>query len=282
MMSDFPRTKIGNLSVPRLMPGTNWFLGFSHTSHAKDHQIKECMTRQRIASILEVFMNNGIDALYGGTPQTTHVTEAVKEVEDRTGRGITRICIPSLNINDGPEALAESERTLDAFAAMGTKICMPHQNTTDALIDRRNHRIANMEVYLKMIRDRGMIPGLSTHTPEAPVYADETGLDVEAYCQIYIAAGFLMQVEVDWVHQMIWKRKKPVITIKPLAAGRLLPIVGLGFSWGTLRDCDMIAIGTMTPEEAAESIEISRALLEKRAPKVELQVTRSKASLLGK
>jgi len=78
-----------------------------------------------------------------------------------------------------------------------------------------------MDRVCKMIRDRGMVAGLSTHMPETPVYADESGLDVETYIQIYNAAGFLMQVEVDWVHRVIHEARKPVMTIKPMAAGRL-------------------------------------------------------------
>ena len=35
-MKEFPRTMVGGISLPRLLIGTNWFLGYSHTSLAKD------------------------------------------------------------------------------------------------------------------------------------------------------------------------------------------------------------------------------------------------------
>jgi len=70
------------------------------------------------------------------------------------------------------------------------------------------------------------------------------------------------------------------MTIKPLAAGRLLPPTGLQFVWSTLRDCDMVTIGTMSTYEAEESIELSLSILEKRKAGVELQVTRSKRNIL--
>lgn len=124
-----------------------------------------------------------------------------------------------------------------------------------------------------------MLPGLSTHMPETIVYADETGLDVETYLSIYNAAGFLMHLEIDWVHRLIWRAKHPVITIKPLAAGRLLPLVGLAFNWSTIRDVDMVAVGTSTPDEAREVIEVSRAVLEHRVADVQLQETRSKQTV---
>jgi hypothetical protein len=156
---------------------------------------------------------------------------------------------------------------------------MPHQCITDALMDRMHKEIRDIDTYTTMIRERGMIPGLSTHMPESVVYADETGADVETYIQLYNAAGFLMQVEADWVMRIIQNAKKPVMTIKPLAAGRLLPVVGLSFVWNTIRDQDMVTIGTTTPDEAREVIDISLNLLEKRSPDNELQRTRSKSSL---
>jgi hypothetical protein len=69
------------------------------------------------------------------------------------------------------------------------------------------------------------------------------------------------------------------MTIKPLAAGRLLPVVGLAFVWSTIRDQDMVTVGTTTPEEARELIELSLDLLNRRIPDYELQRTRSKKSL---
>ena len=124
-----------------------------------------------------------------------------------------------------------------------------------------------------------MIPGLSTHMPESIVVADKMEADVETYVQIYNADGFLMQVEADWVMRIIASAKKPVMVIKPLAAGRLLPVVGLAFVWNTLRDQDMVAVGTTTPDEAREVIDLSLDLLERRTPSNELQRTRSKQSL---
>ena len=274
----FPRTMIEDLSVSRLMIGTNWFLGYSHTSKAKDKDIVEAMTSERIADIVEVFMNAGVDTLYGIRPDKK-LEQGIAEAEQRTGRKCITIAIPSFPLGDGADSLAEAERTLDTFAELGASLCMPHQCTTDAFVNRRTKSIAGIEPYLAMIRERGMLPGLSTHMPETPGYADRTGLDVATYIQIYNAAGFLMQIEIDWVQRMIWQAKKPVITIKPLAAGKLPPLVGLSFVWSTLRDQDMVCIGTNSPNEAKEVIEYSLSILEHRVPRVELHETRSKGSL---
>jgi hypothetical protein len=80
--------------------------------------------------------------------------------------------------------------------------------------------------------------------------------------------------------RIIRNAKKPVMTIKPLAAGQLLPPVGLAFVWNTIRDQDMVTIGTTTPDEAREVIDLSLDYLNRRLPDTELQATRSKASLV--
>lgn len=276
-MTIFPRTMVGGVSLPRLLIGSNWFLGYSHTSSAKDKFIKAYQDRDGMAQILTTFLEYGIDAVMG--PMSPKLEEALQEAEQRSGKSLIRILTPHFNIVPGGPAEMEPERIFDECKALNATFCMPHQAITDALVDRMTMKIRDLDKYTKMIRERGMVPGLSTHMPESVVYADKQGADVETYIQLYNAAGFLLQVEADWVMRIIKNAKKPVMTIKPLAAGRLLPVVGLAFVWNTIRDCDMVTIGTTTPDEAREVVEISLDLLDKRLPENELQRTRSKSSL---
>jgi len=276
-MTEFPRTTVGGVSVSRMLIGTNWFLGYSHTSRAKDAFIKSYQTRERVADILTVFFERGVDTVMG--MPVPMLSDAIADAQERTGREAKLILTPGFNVlPDGPKE-SEPERVFDTCKELGATFCFPHQSVTDALVDRMHKKIRDIDRYTAMIRDRDMIPGLSTHMPESVIYADNTGADVETYIQIYNAAGFLMQVEADWVMRIIRNAKKPVMTIKPLAAGRLLPVVGLAFVWNTLRDQDMVTVGTTTPDEAREVVDISLDLLERRVPANELQRTRSKRSL---
>lgn len=277
MNTEFPRTMVGGVSLPRLIVGTNWFRGYSHTSVAKDNFIKGYQTSKNIADIITVFMEAGVDAVMG-MPDPL-MRDAINDAQDRTGRKAILIMTPDFNILPGGPADNEPERVFDRCKELGATFCFPHQWITDMLIDRMNEVIRGYDVYARLIRERGMIPGLSTHMPESVVIADKSGADVESYIQLYNAAGFLMQVEADWVMRVIQNAKKPVMTIKPLAAGRLLPLVGLAFVWNTIRDQDMVTIGTTTPDEAREVLDISLSLLDRRLPVNELQKTRSKRSL---
>jgi hypothetical protein len=276
-MNEFPRTTVGGVSVSRMIIGTNWFLGWSHASAAKDQFIRTYHNRQSIADVLEVFFRRGIDTVMG--PLHPLLREALDETEQRAGRAGILITTPHFNILPNGPADLEPERVFDACRQGGATICMPHQCMTDALLDKMHEKIRDIDRYTRLIRERGMVPGLSTHMPETVIYADKTGVDVATYIQIYNAIGFLMQVEVDWVMRIIKNAQKPVMTIKPMAAGRLLPPVGLAFVWNTIRDQDMVTVGTTTPDEAREVIELSLDFLNRRLPDNELQKTRSKKSL---
>lgn len=276
-MTEFPRTTVGGVSLSRMIIGTNWFLGYSHTSKAKDKFIKEFQDRKKIADILVTFFEYGIDTVMA--PYSELIVNAMKDAEDRTGRKGIYISTPSFNILPGGPEQMEPERVFDDCKKLGATFCFPHQCVTDALLDRMHTVLRDYSKYAKMIRERDMIPGLSTHMPESVIIADQTEADVASYIQIYNAAGFLMQVEVDWVMRIINNAKKPVMTIKPLAAGRLMPVVGLAYSWNTIREQDMVTIGTTTVDEAKEVIELSLDILNNRVPTYELQQTRSKSSL---
>jgi hypothetical protein len=276
-MTEFPRTDVGGVSVSRMIIGTNWFMGYSHTSKAKDDFIKGYQSRDSIVAILKVFLEYGVDTVMSG-PRPL-MCEALEEARNATGKDIQHVVTPSFSVKPGGPPENDPEKVFDHCVEIGASICMPHQSVTDRLLDKLNGEIRDYDRYAAMIRERGMVPGLSTHMPEAVVIADKTEADCETYIQILNAAGFLMQVEADWVMRIIKNAKKPVMTIKPLAAGKLLPVVGLTFAWNAIREQDMVTIGTTTPDEAREVVELSLDLLERRLPDNELQTTRSKKSL---
>lgn len=284
-MNAFPRTTVGDLSVSRMVIGTNWFLGYSHCTRAKDAYIQEHVAdRKRIADIIETFARAGVDTIIG-LISVPVLAEAIREAEDRTGREIIVISTPHFTVTkrtpfDGFDR-DEVERVLDSEAKLGTSICLPHSCVVDQMVDRATREIRQMAPLVKAIRDRGMSPGLSTHMPESIIYADETDLDVDTYISIFNAMGFLMSIEVDWVASIIHNARKPVLTIKPMAAGQIRPLQGLTFSWNAIRDQDMVAVGAMSPAEAQELVDLSLRILEHRHPDVALQETRSKSAVKG-
>lgn len=282
-MTEFPRTIVGGVSMPRMIIGSNWFLGYSHSTPARDKLIHESFTDyRRLADLLEVFMRAGVDAVMG-FGRNELLQAGKKEAEQRTGRPCIIVSTPSLPHDRSTAANGfdmDAIRTLlDAEVACGATFCMPHTSTTDDMVDNCTREVRHMAPVFAEMRQRGLIPGLSTHLPQTIVFTDETGLDAETYIAIYNAMGFLMPLEVDWTHRIIHNARKPVMTIKPMAAGHIRPFQALHFVWNTLRPQDMVTVGCMTPDEAREVVELSMSILERRAAELELQETRSKATV---
>jgi len=267
MSNPFPRTTVAGVSLSRMIIGTNWMLGYSHTTAAADESIRSrnCGT-DAIADILEAFLGSGVDTIMVEMRGRRTMRDALKRTEDRTGKRIVRIDTPVINVDDTPAARREAEAAIAESARNGATFCLPHHSSVEQLVLKNSRAIPRLPDYLSMVRDHGMIPGLSAHMPELVVFSDLNRYDVETYIQIYNCAGFLMQVEIKYVHSIIWSARKPVMTIKPMAAGRVSPFVGLTFAFATIRECDMVTVGCLTPQEAREDIEIGMAALERRPP----------------
>lgn len=266
-MSTFPRTTVGGISVPRLIIGTNWMLGYSHTGHAADRMITERhATKEQFLPTIQSFASAGVDAIMGPISGNDLATEAVLYAQHVLGKKLIIIDTPIINVDDTDEAREEARRTIEKSAEIGATFCLIHHASCEQLLNKNTKTIDRLPDYLKMIRECGLIPGVTAHMPEVIQYCDWNDYDVETYVQIFNCMGFMMQIEIESVIQIIHEAKHPVMTIKPMAAGRTTPYVGLTFNWNVLREQDMITVGCLNAYEAEEDIEISLAALERRLP----------------
>ena len=269
-ITPFPRTEVAGISLPRMLMGTNWVFGYSHTSAAADNNIKRLNNnKDAIEGMLEAYLTYDINAIMGPLSDKPYALDAIHAAEDKTGKGIILIDTPIINVDDNAEARKKTEKILDDVRDEGATFCLLHHSSVEQLVNKNKHTIDRLPDYLSMIRDRGMIPGLSAHMPELILYSDANEYDVQTYIQIYNCMSFMMQVEIESVNKIIWEAKKPVMTIKSMAAGRCSPFVGITFSYSTIRPCDMVTIGAMTCDEVHEDVEIAMAALERRRPDLE-------------
>ena len=253
MKRQFPRTQVENVSLSRMLIGTNWLLGWSHTSASADEMIKRRYeSAEAFKPILETYLSHGVDSIMAPFGLSPELTRAVKETEQHMGREIVMIDTPTLDVTDSAESRRISQRMVRESKERGAKICLIHHSAAEQLVNKNLGQIVRLDDYTRMIRDAGMVPGLSAHMPELVVYSDQNGYDVQTYIQIFNCMGFLMQVD-----------------IKSMAAGRCSPYVGLTFSWTAIRPRDMVTVGAFTPQEAQEDIEISLAAIEHRFPDLE-------------
>jgi len=283
MAATFPRTDVAGVSLPRMLIGSNWINGYSHTSPAADKQITDyyCDTK-RIGELLDAYLEYGIDAIMASCfDGESLLWRAVKETEQRTGKKFILIDTPILDMSDSAEGRLNAQRRIELSAKNGVTFLLPHHSSAEELVNKHKGTMDRLPDYLSMIRDAGMIPGLSAHMPELILFSDANEYDVQTYVQIYNCMGFLMQVEVEYIHKVIWESKKPVMSIKAMAAGRVSPFVGLSFSYATLRECDMVTLGAFLPKEVHEDVEISLAAIERRRPALEGRSSPNKTAALG-
>ena len=278
----FPRTTVAGISLPRMLIGTNWMLGYGHRTPSADGMIRaRNHDKGAIADIICAFLEFGVDAIMGPTDGRPYLVDGIKLAEERTGKKVIIIDTPVINVDDNEAARREAMATIKNCRDAGATFCLPHHSSVEQLVNKNLSAIPRLPDYLKMVRDAGMIPGLSAHMPELIVYSDAQGYDVETYVQIYNCLGYMMQVEIEYIHSVIWNAKKPVMTIKALCAGRVTPFVGLSFSFATIRECDMVTVGCFHPDEVYEDVEIGFAALERRAPNIEGRSSPNKTAALG-
>ncbi len=265
---DLPTIGIGDLPISKIVCGSNPFFGFSHFTRARDMWMRDYFTDERIKTVMERACDLGVNAVISGTQERLyHILRSLR----REGREIHWICTP------GGTSPPEVEKEIRWCAEHGVEICMPHQMYTDSNLVSGRDELLGYDELAESIRSHGMIPGLSTHRPETIVTMDRAGKDVETYALPFNVIGFLSNVEVEWVRRVINNSPKPVVAIKPLAAGRVTPEVGLSFVLRSIKEKDVVALGFSHVLEVEEDMEIVLGVLSGERGELPLTTSRSKA-----
>jgi len=287
-MKEFPRTSVEGISLPRMLIGSNWVLGYSHTTPAADNMIRNRYSdKETVCDLISTYLEYGIDAMMApfvgdDLKPVQPLMDGIHMAEQKTGRKVTLIDTPIVNVDPTREGHDFTARKIEAVRKNGADLCLLHHSSVEQLVCKNTATIERLPEYTKMIRDNGMIPGLSAHMPELILYSDaHPEYDVQTYIQIYNCMGFMMQIEIEGVRRIIENAKKPVMTIKSMAAGRCSPYVGITFSFSSLRSRDMVTLGAHTPREVHEDVEIAMAALEHRFPDMEGRNSPNRTAVLG-
>lgn len=270
-MRTLPMTEIAGHKVSRLLCGSNSFFGHSHFSAARSDWLRRYFTLDRIVEVMCAAAEEGVNSTI--SMPLDEMAEAIDRVHKLTGVKYVWMATP------GGTTLDELKQGIRKSAEVGAEICMPHVMYTDNHLLVAEKKIVGAEEIFALTRELGMGTGWSTHRPETIVVSDAAGYDCDTYVQPFNSIGFLCSVETDWVASVIRNAQHPVVCIKPLGAGRIMPPTGLQFVYHNCKPSDTVAIGLMSPEEVAEDLKIVRHLLEGSDEEIKLQETRSKAGL---
>ncbi len=242
-------TKIGKISVSKLIIGGNPFSGFSHQGTERDDEMKHYYTAKRIKEALEQAEELGINTHIGRADH--HIIRILLEYWDEGGaiQWIAQTC---------PE-LGSISRGVENAINGGAKACFIHGGVIDFLF--ANDRLSEVSEAIKKIKDAGLSAGIAGHNPKVFEWA-EKNLDVDFYmCSYYNSSSRDKQAEYvtgrrewfkpedrDIMCSLIQRLSKPVIHYKIMAAGRNDPKEAISFVAGHLRPQDAVCIGVHTKD----------------------------------
>jgi len=148
-----------------MLAGTNWILGFSHTGPAADQLIRDRhATPEAVSALLDAYMCYGIDAIMAPDFEVnTPLYDGIKITEEKFGRTMIKIATPGINVDDTAEGRRQAEEKIKKTAASGATFCLIHHASAEQLVNKNKQTIERLPDYLSMIREHGMIPGLSAH-----------------------------------------------------------------------------------------------------------------------
>ena len=247
-----PQVCFGQYQISRLICGSNPFLGYSYRSPAHDAWQRRTFTPDRVAEVLAVCLEHGINAVTGNWDDNATVGQALEVCEHKVGKRPSWIAYTY----GGPEGQVDC---INRIADYGAIACFIQGGTVDrsftydlfgGLDLSQPDRCDQVIPWLEEIRKRGMIPGLGTHRPPILHLAEERGYGAEFYVTTLNFAGIYCDYAdaVRAIHSI----QKPFIAIKTLGGGCVVkPRDGLTCAYASLKRTDLVALG-MENEEIVE------------------------------
>jgi len=152
-MIKFPRTEVAGVSLPRMLIGTNWILGYSHTGAAADALIHERNdAAESVRDIVNAYLEYDIDAMMGLYANAPHVLDGIHMAEDMTGKKVTLIDTPIIDVHDSAESRRSAEQQIALSAKNGAKFCLIHHSSAEQLVRKVDHKIDRLSDYTDMVR----------------------------------------------------------------------------------------------------------------------------------
>ncbi len=266
----YPMIQLEHLKLSKIVCGTNQFLGITHRSNP--FEIWDHKRRYREPSTVAKYLihlkrAHGVNCIISSPRMKIY--NAIQIAEKETGEKIHWLCTPSVrNTVKGLEQ--DLFKQIIWCANHDVSVCMPHRIYTDMAMDMERHVIGGLtyegkDVKFKgrwipvktirdeckipypevagFIRDKGMIPGLSTHYIEAIESVEKNKYDAPLIIQPLNKLGFESNTDPKTLSKKIQSTKYQILSIKPMAAGRIPPQEAFEFCLKRIKQNDFMAMG---------------------------------------
>lgn len=258
--------QICNVTVSRLILGSNPFSGFSHQSPEVDMAMRRFFTTNAIKATLREAEELGINTFIARTD--FHIMRMLLEYRDEGGQiqWFAQTC---------PE-VGSHTACIERAAAYGAKAVHLHGGVMDYQFAQG--KLDDVQPALDLIRSKGMLAGIAAHNHRVIEWA-ERNLDLDYYMCCYYnpdprdkraehkagAEEQYLEEDRKAMTDLIQTLSKPVIHYKILAAGRNDPAEAFAFAASKMRANDAVCVGVYPKDKPGMLREDARLLEESLA-----------------
>ena len=269
-----PAVKFGTHEITRLIIGSNPFYGYSHFNRIFDAQMREFYTQDKKIEVLKRAEHNGI-----GTWQLHYNDQPLADYLRYREEGGTMniVLLADFELMNNPKILP------DVVAKMKPMGIGHHGNRTD---DRfRAGEKWKVKEFCKMVRDTGVMVGVSAHNPAVFDVIESEGWDVDYFqtCLYRVSrtveearAEFgespvgetYMEKDPERMCRMIRATRKPCLAFKVFGAGRRIDSAedrerAVRFALSNIKPTDAIIVGFYPryTDQVKENTDLVRRIL---------------------
>jgi hypothetical protein len=249
--ASLPTIKLGPHAVTRLIIGGNPIYGHSHFNKLLSQHQTDWHTPERVVELLQHCEKYGLN-----TWQNSYAERTLSDLDRYRAAGGTMhwLCLGKPDWDQKPEYYVK-----DAIKRKPIGVA-PHGALAERLL--RQNRLNALTDLLKIIRDHGVLVGLSAHNPALIELAEERGWDVDYYmcCLYYLTrpraefqkilgddlplGEIYLPSDPPRMFKVVQATRKPCLVYKVLAAGRRIG------NPGEVRRCFETAFANIKPTDA--------------------------------
>jgi hypothetical protein len=269
-----PTVKFGKADITRLIIGSNPFYGYSHFNRILDAHMREFYTQEKKIEVLKNAERNGI-----GTWQMHYNDQPLADFlrYREEGGKMNLILLADFELMKNPKMMP------DVVAKMKPLGVGHHGNRTDERF--RSGEKWKVKEFCKIVRDTGVMVGVSAHNPAVFDTIESENWDVDYFqtCLYRVSRTVeeareefreapigetYMEKDPERMCKMIRATKKPCLAFKVFGAGRTINSTeavekAIRFAYTNIKPTDAVIIGTYPKfkDEMKENAELVRRIL---------------------
>jgi hypothetical protein len=269
-----PTVKFGKADITRLIIGSNPFYGYSHFNPILDAHMREFYTQEKKIEVLKNAERHGV-----GTWQVHYNDQPLADFlrYREEGGKMNLVLLADFEMIKNPRIIP------DAVAKMKPLGIGHHGNRTDERF--RTGQKEKVKDFCKMVRDAGVMVGVSAHNPAVFDTIESENWDVDYFqCCLYRVSRTVeetraefneaplgetyMEKDPERMCKMIRATKKPCLAFKVFGAGRNTNTPeeiehALRFALTNIKPTDAVIVGTYPKfkDEMKENADLVRRIL---------------------